>query len=106
MPSEYRPTRFDSSEPASTNASGSYDVGLSAIRDKPALLTWAAKDPAFGEYARTRFEDLFPRHETVTLREAGHNIQDDASDQIVAAVRAWRTEATDRMLSPRASGSR
>jgi haloalkane dehalogenase len=76
------------------------ELGLSAIRDKPALLTWAAKDPAFGEYARTRFEDLFPRHETVTLREAGHNIQDDASDQIVAAVRAWwRTDATEHVAS-------
>jgi haloalkane dehalogenase len=32
---------------------------------------------------------VFPRHHTVMLEGAGHYIQEDAPDEIVAAIRGW-----------------
>jgi pimeloyl-ACP methyl ester carboxylesterase len=35
-------------------------------------------------------EALFPDHRTVMLQGAGHYIQEDAPEEIVAAIREWR----------------
>jgi haloalkane dehalogenase len=61
---------------------------LPELRDRRALLVWPTRDPAFGDRERRRWEDLFPDHRTVVLEGAGHYIQEDAPDDIVAAVRA------------------
>jgi haloalkane dehalogenase len=58
-------------------------------RDRPALLVWPTKDVAFREPERGRWERLFPDHRTTMLEGAGHYIQEDAPDQIVAAIRYW-----------------
>jgi len=63
---------------------------LPLLRDRPALLVWPTKDVAFKEPARQRWEQLFPAHQTRMLEGAGHYIQEEASEEIVAAVRAWR----------------
>jgi haloalkane dehalogenase len=60
---------------------------LPAVRDRPALLVWPTKDVAFREPERRRWEELFPDHRTVLLEGAGHYIQEDAADEIVAAIR-------------------
>jgi haloalkane dehalogenase len=39
---------------------------------------------------RRRWEELFPDHHTVMLEGAGHYIQEDAADEIVAAIRGWQ----------------
>jgi len=64
--------------------------GLAKLQDRPALIVWPTKDPAFGERERRRWEQVFPTHETVLLDGAGHYIQEDAANEIVAAIRAWR----------------
>jgi haloalkane dehalogenase len=64
--------------------------GLPAVADKPALLVWPTKDVAFREPERRRWEALFPDHRTVMLEGAGHYIQEDAPEEIVAAIREWR----------------
>ena len=64
--------------------------GLPTLQDRPALIVWPTKDVAFGERERRRWEQVFPNHETVLLEGAGHYIQEDAADEIVAAIRAWR----------------
>jgi haloalkane dehalogenase len=53
-----------------------------------ALLVWPTRDPAFGDRERRRWEQLFPNHRTVVLEGASHYIQEEAPDEIVAAIRA------------------
>ncbi|HWT25767.1 MAG TPA: alpha/beta fold hydrolase [Solirubrobacteraceae bacterium] len=63
---------------------------LSTLRDRPALIVWPTADVAFREPERRRWEELFPDHRTVLLQGAGHYVQEDASSEIVAAIREWR----------------
>jgi haloalkane dehalogenase len=60
------------------------------LRDRPALITWPTRDVAFREMERRRWEDLFPDHRTVLIQGAGHYVQEDAPEALVAAIRAWR----------------
>jgi haloalkane dehalogenase len=62
---------------------------LPGLSDRRALIVWPTKDVAFGERERRRWEELFPNHRTVLLEGAGHYIQEDAADEIVAAIRSW-----------------
>ncbi|OLC33390.1 MAG: hypothetical protein AUH81_14215 [Candidatus Rokubacteria bacterium 13_1_40CM_4_69_5] len=55
----------------------------------PALIVWGDGDFAFRESERQRFERIFPRHRTVILPGAGHYIQEEASGEIVEAIRNW-----------------
>jgi haloalkane dehalogenase len=63
--------------------------GLPALRDRRALIVWPTGDVAFREPERRRWEKELPNHTTVTLEGAGHYIQEDAPDEIVAAIREW-----------------
>jgi haloalkane dehalogenase len=63
--------------------------GLPALRDRPALLVWPTKDVAFGPRERTRWEQVFPQHRTVLIEGAGHYVQEEAPEEIVAAIRDW-----------------
>jgi haloalkane dehalogenase len=63
--------------------------GLEALRDRPALLVWGTKDVAFRAPERRRWEQQFTDHRTVLLDGAGHYIQEDAADEIVAAIIEW-----------------
>jgi haloalkane dehalogenase len=65
------------------------EARLSAVRDRPALLVWPTKDVAFREPERLKWERLFAEHRTVMLGGAGHYIQEEAPEQIVAAIREW-----------------
>jgi haloalkane dehalogenase len=49
---------------------------------------WPTRDIAFREPERRRWEELFPDHRTVMLEGAGHYIQEEKPDEIVAAIRA------------------
>jgi len=62
---------------------------LPRLSDRPVLLLWGEKDFAFQQPERDRFESLFPHHDTVLLEGAGHFIQEDAPEAIVAAIRDW-----------------
>jgi haloalkane dehalogenase len=66
---------------------------LPALRDRPALIVWPTADVAFRERERRRWEEAFPDHRTVTLEGAGHYIQEDAAEEISAAIRDWRPAA-------------
>jgi haloalkane dehalogenase len=69
---------------------------LPVLRDRPALIVWPTKDVAFGERERRRWETVFPDHRTTLLEGAGHYVQEEASDEIVAAIAAWRPPAAAR----------
>ena len=62
---------------------------LPALRERPALLVWPTRDIAFREPERRRWEEIFPNHRTVVLEGAGHYIQEDAPEEIVAAIGEW-----------------
>jgi haloalkane dehalogenase len=64
--------------------------GLGALSDRPALIVWPTRDIAFREPERKRWEQLFADHRTVVLEGAGHYIQEDAAEEIVAAIRGWQ----------------
>ena len=63
--------------------------GLDHLAKLPVLILWGDRDPAFREAERSRFEQTFPEHRTVILRGAGHFIQEDAADEIVAEIASW-----------------
>ena len=67
--------------------------GLPALRERPALLVWPTKDIAFREPERRRWEEVFPDHRTVMLDDAGHYIQEDAPQEIIAAIGEWSAAA-------------
>ena len=85
------------------------ETGLERLADKPALILWADEDPAFKERERARFEALFRRHRTVILRGAGHEIAEDAPEEIAGAIHDWWIEMVeglrgDRADAPEAAG--
>ncbi|MCA1718017.1 MAG: alpha/beta fold hydrolase [Actinobacteria bacterium] len=62
---------------------------LESLAKLPVLIVWGDRDPAFREAERSRFEQAFPEHRTAILRGAGHFIQEDAADEIVAEIASW-----------------
>lgn len=63
--------------------------GLAALEDIPTLFVWGDRDRAFRLRELERFERILPNHTTHVLHGAGHYIQEDAPDEIAAAIRAW-----------------
>lgn len=62
---------------------------LHRLRDKPAALVWAMKDPAFGHPScLARWQTLFPHARVDTLEDASHYLQEDRPDRIVDAIRS------------------
>jgi haloalkane dehalogenase len=73
----------------STKFLAEVEKGLDAILDKPAIIVWGDKDPAFRKKELQRWQSLFPKAETTMLKGAGHYIQEDAPEKIVKAVLDW-----------------
>jgi haloalkane dehalogenase len=65
------------------------EAGASKLSHLPVLIVWGTKDPGFKEHDRQRWERTFPNHKTVILEGASHYIQEDAPDEIVAAIKDW-----------------
>ena len=68
------------------------ESNLSRISDRPALILWADQDPGFKAPERKRFEATFARHRTIELVNVGHNLEEDAPDEIAAAIAGWWDE--------------
>ncbi len=59
----------------------------STLSDKPIVLVWGMKDPAFGRGGiLERWVAAFPQARVIRLETAGHYIQEDAPNQIVDAI--------------------
>lgn len=65
------------------------EAGLATLSDRPALILWALKDRAFGKAELERWQRELHNHTTVTLPDSGHFLQDDAHDEVVAAITSW-----------------
>ncbi|MBT8476239.1 MAG: alpha/beta fold hydrolase [Rhodobacteraceae bacterium] len=64
-------------------------AALPEIADKPALILWGDSDFAFKTVERDQFRAASPNHRDITLRNAGHFIQEDAPGPICEAIEAW-----------------
>lgn len=63
---------------------------LPSITQLPALFVWGGRDFALRKRVELpRFERLFPDHETVVLEDAKHFFQEDAPQEVAAAIRKW-----------------
>lgn len=56
------------------------------IADKPALIVWGMRDPAFGAAALQRWEEALPRARTVRLAGVGHFVTEEAPDEVARHV--------------------
>ena len=90
--------------PREIRASASFlaevEAGLDRLRALPALIVWGDRDPAFRARERERFERIFSNHQTRVLKGAGHYIQEDAPDEIAAAIIAWWDHVVPPAVGP------
>ncbi len=56
------------------------------LASKPVLLVWGMRDVAFRPKFLTRMKEVFPDRAVVELPKAKHFIQEDAPDEIIAAI--------------------
>jgi haloalkane dehalogenase len=59
---------------------------MANLASKPVLLVWGMKDMAFRPKFLTRMKEIFADRVVVELPEAKHFIQEDAPDEIIAAI--------------------
>lgn len=63
------------------------EAAAEPLRSKPILLPWGMKDPAFGrDHFIRRWQEAFPQATLLKLPNASHYIQEDAPEEIVAAI--------------------
>lgn len=60
-----------------------------ALADKPALVIWGLKDSAFPNSFLSRWKEYFPTACTVELAEAGHWPHEEASPEVLRAIRSF-----------------
>jgi haloalkane dehalogenase len=61
---------------------------LPALADLPAQIVWGRHDdPGFPAKEMAKWQRHLQRHETETLDDAGHSVQEDRPDRVVAAIR-------------------
>ena len=65
------------------------EANLSKVTGKPAIIIWPDSDPGFGSAELARWQSLFPAAPTVVLHRAGQFVDEDAPDDIVAALQQW-----------------
>lgn len=65
------------------------EAGLARLRDKPALVVWGEADGAFRQPDRLRLQQYFPTHRVCLLPHAKHFIQENAPDEICAAIQTF-----------------
>ena len=59
---------------------------ISVLTGKPTLVVWGMKDIAFREKELKRWGSAFPAARTVRLSSVGHFVQEEAPDELAAAV--------------------
>jgi len=62
---------------------------LRKLADRPTLIVWGTADFAFGDFERSRFEEIFPNHVSLLLDKASHFLQEDEGERIAEAINAF-----------------
>jgi pimeloyl-ACP methyl ester carboxylesterase len=63
--------------------------GLPQFVDRPMLICWGMKDFVFDRHFLAGWQRRFPRAEVLQFPDCGHYILEDATDEIVAAVKRF-----------------
>jgi haloalkane dehalogenase len=58
----------------------------SVLRDKPVLIVWGMKDIAFRQQELRQWQQAFPAARTMELATVGHFVQEEAPEELAAAV--------------------
>jgi haloalkane dehalogenase len=74
---------------AASEYASQVQAGLHVLAGKPALIVWGAKDFAFRQAERQRFEAAFPRHQTIIYPDASHFLQEDVGDRIAEQIKVF-----------------
>ena len=67
----------------------SIEESLPSLLDKPMLLVWGERDWCFTPAFREEWQRRFPAAEVHALADAGHYVVEDASDRVVALIKAF-----------------
>jgi haloalkane dehalogenase len=67
---------------------GSLWARRDALAPTPSTIVWGMRDPAFGPKYLARWRDALPDARVIELAQAGHFPQEEAPDEVTAAVRA------------------
>jgi haloalkane dehalogenase len=78
----------------------SVQQNLRALADKPTLILWPDSDPGFSDAELKRWQGLFPAAQTVHLERTGQFIDEDAPEDVAAAIEAWWAAAAPPALKP------
>ena len=70
------------------------EANLPRLAAKPALIVWPDSDPGFGDTELAGWQARFPAAPTVILTRTGQFIDEDAPDDVAAAILAWWTNAS------------
>src|ERR1035438_4103051 len=65
------------------------EVGLSRLRNKPALIFWALRDTGFPLQDLARFEAAFPDHQTIRFPLARHFFFEDEFEAMVPQIQTF-----------------
>jgi haloalkane dehalogenase len=68
------------------------ETNLARLRELPVLIVGTDSSPGFKERERERFQRHFPKNRTVVLGNVGRNLQEDAPEEVAAAIAAWWTD--------------
>ncbi len=64
------------------------ESNLHLLQNKPAVMVWPMKDPAFGKQPYiARWRRLFPQAELEQVEDASHYIQEDRPDRVIAGIK-------------------
>ncbi|MCG8424460.1 MAG: alpha/beta fold hydrolase [Proteobacteria bacterium] len=89
-PKDREPTAvFPRAIVASRHYLAEVESGLHRLADKPVKLVWGNRDRAFRKRELERWRALFPQASLEMLDGANHFIQEDAPEQISAAIRTF-----------------
>lgn len=66
--------------------------GLPELASMPTLIVWGDADFAFGAKELRQWERVFPDHQTVIAKGAGHFVPSDAPEQFATAIRNWHIQ--------------
>lgn len=71
-----------------------------ALRDRPALVVWGARDTAFGRPQLDRWRRLLPHAQVVEVAEAGHWPHEEAPQVVAAALQAFLSSESSGASGP------
>jgi haloalkane dehalogenase len=80
------------------------ESNLPRLANKPALILWPDSDPGFGDRELQHWQALYPAARTVVLSRTGQFIDEDAPEDVAAAIADWWPTIGGRPLRPRRSG--